>query len=313
MWPSLSKDTLHRLHNMLREQPNLTAQHKDLLANHFCVERRHVENFINWRFWYLHPEGGIPPQDDSLRERRHLPPIVTDYDVMDVDEVSEPRAHLPTPAASISPEPLHRDTAFFRAQVFPTVETSRPTLLRGDLSPPPHSAGSTSSTIESRSGARPPPPLHITSSPPSSPVARTNPLPARTHLPSPPPHEGAFRASAKPTAKKAPPPSPSSAYHPYANARPPPPDAAAARPPASASASEPPPVPRTLREFEDAYSETCARIGLFLQSVERGRWRGRSLRIPITANGKYLFAEWNNHCGCPINYKHVGLNKGPPG
>ncbi|KAI9449708.1 hypothetical protein F5148DRAFT_1153040 [Russula earlei] len=101
----------------------------------------------------------------------------------------------------------------------------------------------------------------------------------RTHLSLPPPHEGVFHA--KPT-KKAPRLSPS-AYHPYTNARPPPPDtltsltkamsgtrrertrrAAAAQLPtaaaASASASEPPPIPRTLHEFEDAYSPTCARF-----------------------------------------------------
>jgi hypothetical protein len=40
--------------------------------------------------------------------------------------------------------------------------------------------------------------------------------------------------------------------------------------PAQAPADPPLAIPRTLREFEEAYAPTYARIERFLQSVERG-------------------------------------------
>ncbi|KAH9965424.1 hypothetical protein BC827DRAFT_1184598 [Russula dissimulans] len=270
MWPSLSEDTLHRLHDMLLEQPHPTTPHKDILASHFRVERQHVENFINWRVACLHPDGSHPHREDFHRGRKHLPPIVTDDDAMEEDELSEPRAHLPTPAGSISPEPLHSEPSFVRALVNrrPSINTGSFPSLQGE----PESPHSPVTTTESHSRTRPPP-LHTLSH--LAPIQANSPV--RTHLPSPPPHHPV--SPAKPTHVS--PPSPS--------ARPSVPSpsrdvsfptmtsrtqkdrrnrAAPKKSPRSPASA--PRVPHTLREFEEAYAPTYARFEWFLQNVERG-------------------------------------------
>ncbi|KAH9975574.1 hypothetical protein BGW80DRAFT_106300 [Lactifluus volemus] len=102
MWPSLSADTLARLHNMLLEQPHLTIQHVELLANHFGVDNKHTENFIEWR------SACLQGCDVGQERRRPLPPSASGNDVSAVDEADvHRRSHLPTPACSTSPEPVH--------------------------------------------------------------------------------------------------------------------------------------------------------------------------------------------------------------
>jgi len=269
VWPSLSEDTLHRLYNMLLEQPHPTAQHKDILANHFRVERQHVENFINWRVACL-PDGSQPRREDLHRGPKHLPPIVTDDDSMEEDELLEPRAHLPTPAGSISPEPLHSEPPFIRALVNRRLSVNSGPFP--SLQHEPESPHSPVTAIETHYRTRPPP-LHILSNPSPS---QTNP-PLWTYLPSPPPHYPV--SPAKPTHVSPPSlsarpnvPSPSrDIMFPTTTS-----DTEKGRtnrvaptmPPQSPASA--PRVPRTLREFEEAYAPTYARIGRFLLNVERG-------------------------------------------
>jgi hypothetical protein len=156
VWPSLSADTLRRLHTMLLEQPHPTVQHKELLAIHFGVERKHVENFIQWRVACLHTEDGHPSREDVQQGHKTLPPIVTDEGVMDTKEATDPHAHLPTPAGTISPEPVHRRTSF---------------ILHADRHSP---SVDTSPLSPDKFGSSGWPP---------------SPSPVSTHLPSPPPHD----------------------------------------------------------------------------------------------------------------------------
>ncbi|KAI0295292.1 hypothetical protein BC826DRAFT_291938 [Russula brevipes] len=245
LWPSLSADTLHRLHTMLLEQPHLTVQHKELLANHFGVERKHVENFIHWRVACLHTEDGHPSREDVQRGHKTLPPILTDEGVTEMNEATDPHAHLPTPAGTISPEPVHRRTSFIShadTHSPPSVDTSP--LSPGKYGP-------------------------LAGWPPS-------PSPGSTHLPSPPPHDQ--RPSHAKPALVSPPSPPGPQNVPSEDPRPTRQDdrlhaltnAAAPKMPAQAPAAPPLPIPRTLREFEEAYAPTYARIELFLQRVERG-------------------------------------------
>ncbi|KAI0002293.1 hypothetical protein BJV74DRAFT_47019 [Russula compacta] len=276
MWPSLSADTLHRLHNMLLEQPHLTAQHRDILASHFGVERKHVENFIKWRVAYSHPENS--PQ----RGHRPLPSTLTDDDIMDMDELSDPQAHLPTPAGSISPEPVYGTTPFARAQMHsrPSIDTMSPLVSGGEHRFSwPHSPGSITSIFDSYLHPHTSSPLRTTSN--SAPSSQANTPVVTTHFPSPPSPEHLSRSPAKPTQFS---PSSLSALPTMLSSSG---DASSTTPNtgqedsgralAGAAPSKPPqasasPAPRTLREFEEAYAPTYARIEQFLRNVERGKY-----------------------------------------
>ncbi|KAI0279070.1 hypothetical protein BGY98DRAFT_970376 [Russula aff. rugulosa BPL654] len=118
MWPSLSAEILQRLHTMLLEQSHPTAQHKELLAKHFGVEREHVENFLSWRLACLNNEDNDVWRENSHRGRKQLPTTaVDDDDNMEVDELLESQSYLPTPAGSTSPEPVYGMTPFIRAKM----------------------------------------------------------------------------------------------------------------------------------------------------------------------------------------------------
>jgi hypothetical protein len=266
VWPSLSADTLRRLHSMLLEQPHLTVQHKEILASHFGVERKHMENFLNWRVACLRPE-------DS-----HLPKELTDDDIMDMDELPEPQTHLPTPAGSTSPEPLHRKTPLFPSLMHshpPSPLDAIPSASGERVSGWPTSPGSTpKSYLQS-------PPLHV--SPNTSPSHQANAL-AITDLASPP-HDRLCHAKPiqrLPASPSALPNAPSGVVDADAgrmtsvigqeNSTPAlattGSTAAPVKPAAAADASS---GPRTLRELEEAYAPTYARIERFLQAVRRGR------------------------------------------
>ena len=220
---------------MLLQQSQIKVQHKDILASHFGVERKHVENFLNWRVALLHPE----PQD------------------MDVDEPSEPRPHLPTPASSISPEPLYREMPFIHAQMHsqPPADTS-PSTSGGHILGCPIPG----SVLES----------HLPSSPPLRIPSNMSPHQTNSHmipLPSSPPHEKLSHA--KPIQRL--PPTLSALQNTPSG------DTDRMTLGASAAAVKPlgaitSAVPRTLREFEDAYAPTYARIERFLQDVGRGKY-----------------------------------------
>jgi len=259
VWPSLSADTLRRLHTMLLEQPHLTVQHKEILASHFGVERKHMENFLNWRVACLRPE-------DS-----HLPKELADDDIMDMDEPPEPQTHLPTPAGSTSPEPLHRKTPLFPSQMHPHPPSPLDTIPSAPderVSGWPTSPGSTP-----KSYLRSPPP-HV--SPNTSPH-QAHAL-AISHLASPP-HDRLCHAKPiqrLPASPSALPNTPSGVADAgrmtsvIGQEKSTPALASAAAPvkPAAADAS---PGPRTLRELEEAYAPTYARIERFLENVRRGK------------------------------------------
>ena len=229
---------------MLLQQPQITVQQKELLASHFGVERKHLETFLSWRVACLHPE----PQD--------------------MDEPSERRPHLPTPASSISPEPLCREMPLIHAQMHhqPPAVTS-PTSPGGLVPGCPSIPGS---ILESHLPSSPP--LHIPSSmsphqtnslmishlssPPSEKLSHAKPIqrlpPKLSALPNTP--SGDTNRMTLGTGQETRSPGLASA-------------AAVKRPDAIASAG-----PRTLRELEDAYAPTYARIERFLQDVGRGKY-----------------------------------------
>lgn len=219
-----------------------------------------MENFLNWRVACLR------------REDSHSPKELTDDDIMDVDEPPELQTHLPTPAGSTSPEPLHRKTPLVPSQMqshLPSPVDTTPSASGESVSGWPTSPGSTpKSYLRS-------PPLHV--SPNTSPPHQANAL-AITHLPSPP-HDRLCHAKPiqrLPASSSALPNTPSGVADAgqmtsvigQENSTPALASAAAPVKPAAAHAS---PCPRTLREFEEAYAPTYARIERFLQNVRRGR------------------------------------------
>ena len=227
---------------MLLQQPQITDQHKEMLASHFGVERKHLENFLNWRVAFLHRE----PQD--------------------MDEPSESRPHLPTPASSISPEPLHREMPLIHAQMHhqPPADTS--TNSPGGLFPgyPPIPG----SVLESHLASSPP--LHI---PSNMPPHQANSL-MMSHLSSPPrerlSHAKPIQRSPQTSSVLPNTPSGDTGRMTLGTGIGSPglASAAAVKPPGAIASA----VPRTLRELEEAYGPTYARIERFLQDVGRGKY-----------------------------------------
>lgn len=267
VWPSLSADTLSRLHNMLLEQPHLTVQHVALLASHFSVDKKHVEKFIIWRAACL--QNCRVGQEQQLRP---LPPSARGNEMMDVDEAdaqSDGRPHLPTPAGSISPEPVHCKTPAiftFHQSVFPSLDTSFGAIGRREVNWPP----SPMSAISPRSQSRP----RQGSSNSSQPQLDS---PTISYLPSPPLHERSSNAtSSQPsrTSPSDPPNVPTKQAGPSKPGLRQPVESDA--PETSLSARLPPlppiPTPRTLRELDEAYAPTYAKIERILQNVERGKF-----------------------------------------
>jgi hypothetical protein len=279
VWPSLSVEISHRLHTLLLEQPHPTAQHKELLAKHFGVEREHVENFLSWRLACLNNEDSDVWREKSQRGHKSLPKAAFDDDNMEVDELSESQPYLPTPAGSTSPEPVYGMTPFIRAKM-----GRRESLDAGSFAPgeyEPNSPISPRSTVESNSLSRRPS-LHI--SPNATPRQANSPV--TTCFPSPVSH--IQRSPTKPTLVS--PLSPPQSTRPNA-------PSAASSPRTSntrregrnrtgthasssaASIGKPYPqapglatrTPRTLREFEEAYAPTYARIERFLRDVESNK------------------------------------------
>ena len=279
VWPSLSAEILHRLHTMLLEQPHPTAQHKELLAKHFGVEREHMENFLSWRLAYLTNEDNGVCRENSQRGPKPLPTTAFDDDKMEVDEVLESRSYLPTPASSTSPEPVYGMTPFIRAKM-----VRRESLDTGPFDPGEHEPGSPikpGPMTESNPLPRRPT-LHI--SPNSTPRQANSPV--TTYFPSPISHMQ--RSPTKSSLVS--PISPSQSTRPNA-------PSAASSPRTSntrqegrsrtgthasgsvASVGKPFPQtpgpatrsPRTPREFEEAYAPTYARIERFLRDVESNK------------------------------------------
>jgi hypothetical protein len=279
VWPSLSVEILHRLHTLLLEQPHPTAQHKELLAKHFGVEREHVENFLSWRLACLNNEDNDVWRENFQRGRKQLPTTAFDDDNMEVDELLESQSYLPTPAGSTSPEPVYGMTPFIRAKMGRRESLDTSPFAAGGHEP--NSPISPGPVIESKSLSRRPS-LHIS---PNATPRQTN-SPVTTYFPSP--VSRILRSPTKPTLVS--PLSPSQSTSP--NAR-----SAASSPRTSntrqegrsrtgthtsgsvASIGKPYPrapgpatrTPRTLREFEEAYAPTYARIERFLRSVESSK------------------------------------------
>jgi hypothetical protein len=266
---------------MLLEQPHPTAQHKELLAKHFGVEREHVENFLSWRLACLNNEDNNVWRENYQRGRKQLPTTAFDDDNMEVDELLESPPYLPTPAGSTSPEPVYGMTPFIRAKM-----GRRESLDTGPFAPGEHKPNSPTSPgpmIESNSPSCRPA-LHI--SPNATPRQVNSPL--TTYFPSPVSH-----IQRSPTKRTLPvvssPLSPSQSTRPNA-------PSAASSPRTSNTRQEgrsrtgthassgvavgnpspqvPEPAtrtPRTLREFEEAYAPTYARIERFLRDVESNK------------------------------------------
>jgi hypothetical protein len=274
VWPSLSADTLRRLHNMLLEQPHTTVQHKEILASHFGVEIKHVENFLNWRVACLHPEPGdshVWREEDPPRGHDPLSPAAAGGDnIMDLDEPPEP--HLPTPAGSTSPEPLYRKRPLVPIQMHyqPPVEANPSACNEhGPSCWPP----SPSSILES-SFPSPLSPLRILSNANATPHHVNSPA-TMTHNPSSPRNQLSHAQPIRhlPLSFSALPKAPSG-------------DASGVTSgtgqkdqthvPVTRAAVEPPqagasPVPRTLRELEEAYAPAYMRIEQFLRNVGNGK------------------------------------------
>ncbi len=275
VWPSLSADTLYRLHVMLLEQTHPTEQHKELLAKHFNAEREHVENFLNWRLACLNNGDNDVRQENPQRGRKPLPTTTFDDDTMEIDELAHSQPYLPTPAGSTSPEPVHGMTPFIRAKMGRRESLDTGPIASGKYEP--NSPTSPVSLIESNSPSRTPA-LRISTD--ATPRQANSP-----DLPSPTSH---LRRSPK----KPSPDSPSSPLSSAPNA--PPSDASpktfntrqedrshtGAHGSTSVASVEEPlrqapgpatRIPRTLREFEEAYALTSARIERFLRNVESNK------------------------------------------
>ena len=279
VWPSLTVKILHRLHTMLLEQPHPTAQHKELLAKHFGVEREHLENFLSWRLACLNNEDNDVWQENSQRGHKPLPTTAFDDDNTEVDKLSESQPYLPTPAGSTSPEPVYGMMPFIQAKMGrqESLDTGPFSLGKHE----PNSPISPAPMIESNSLPRQPT-LHI--SPNVTPRQVNSPM--ATYFPSPVSH--IQRSPTKPTLAS--PLSPSQSTRPNASS-------AASSPRTShtrregrsrtgthasssvASLGKPYPqasgpatrTPRTLREFEEAYAPIYARIERFLRNVESNK------------------------------------------
>ncbi|KAI0300427.1 hypothetical protein B0F90DRAFT_409777 [Multifurca ochricompacta] len=276
MWPSLSADALNRLHNMLLEQPHMTVQHKELLASHFGVDIKHVENFINWRVACLgntHVGWGHVQQ--------HSSPNATGNDDMDIDQFdaqSDSHAHLPTPVGSISPEPVHGKAPVYHAQMH-----HRPSLLSVDTNIIPSGSGvgrlpTPISTVDPCAQC---PQLHVmqgsSNTTPSQLVPCDQCRPAANLFPSPPPSERHSHSKSPPTSftslgalpnvltQEAGPSKPENRQkirgsEPVTTMRPP------------LSSQSPARTPRTLRDLDEAYGSTYTRIERFLQNTRRGQY-----------------------------------------
>ena len=278
VWPSLSVETLHRLHTLLLEQPHPTAPHKELLAKHFSVEREHVENFLSWRLACLNNEDNDVWREKTKRGRKPLPTSSFDDD-MEVDGLLESQPYLPTPANSTSPEPVNGMTPFIRAKMCRQKSLDTGHFIPGEHEPNlPISPGS---TVESNSlSPRARPALQI--SPNATPQQVNSPVTSYFPSPvSPSPTEPTLVSplSPSPCARPNAPAATSSSR--TSNTR----QEGGSRTGTHASssvASEGKPsqqapgpatwAPRTLREFEEAYAPTYARIERFLQDVEANKF-----------------------------------------
>ncbi len=275
VWPSLSAEMLHRLHTVLLEHPHPTAQLKELLAKHFGAEREHVENFLSWRLACLNKDNNVW-RENSQRGHKQLSTTAFDDDNMEVDELLESQPYLPTPAGSTSPEPVYGMTPFIRAKM-----GRRESLDKGPFAPGEHEPNSPISpgpVIESNSPTCRPA-LHI--SPNAAPPQANSPV--TTYFPSP----VSYIQPTKPTLVS--PLSPSQSTRTNAPSAPSSPRSSNTRQQgrsrtgthASSVASAGKPslqapgpatrTPRTLREFEEAYAPTYARIERFLRDVESNK------------------------------------------
>ena len=254
---------------MLLEQPQITVQHKELLTKHFDVERKHVENFLNWRLACLSREDNNVREEDPHRAREHPPGTIYDDDIMDVDKRPEPRPYLHTPASSTSPEPVYSMTPFIREQLH-----RRPSVNTNLVASCEHEFGWPTSPRNSQSR---PQALHISSNVPPS---QAN-SPVTTYLPSPTsPRMQLSPTKSIPVSPSSPPPSTSTNVPPAVtgpmtfDTR----QEDKSRTHASAARVENPPqapalrTPRTLRDFEEAYAPTYARIERFLRDVECNKY-----------------------------------------
>jgi hypothetical protein len=242
---------------MLLEQPHPTVQHKELLAKHFGVERKHVDNFLSWRIACLHSEDNDVRREDIQREpRKDLPAPFYDDDTMDVDKPLGSRPYLHTPSSSsTSPEPVESMTPFIRTKLH-----HRPTIDTSSLASREHQSSwlaSPASLIESNSPSRRP--SNATHSQVNSPVAT-----------SPTSHAQLSPTKPTPISPSSSSPSASPNVHtrqehrsrthtsvaPVGN----PPQAAAPR------------IPHSLSEFEEAYAPAYERIERFLKDVESNKY-----------------------------------------
>ncbi|KAN0125748.1 hypothetical protein V8E52_000955 [Russula decolorans] len=276
MWPSLSVEILHRLHTMLLEQPHPTAQHKELLAKHFGGEREHVEIFISWRLACLNNEDNDVWRENSRRAHKPLPTTAFDDDNMEVDELSESQPYLPTPAGSTSPEPVYGMTPFIRAKM-----GHRESIATDPFAPgkhEPNSPISPGAMIESKSLSHRPSlhispnatPRQVNSPMITSPVSHIQRSPTKPTLASPLSPSQSTRLNA-PSAASSPRTSNTrqegkSLTGTHASS-----SAASAGKPSPQAPGPATRTPRTLREFEEAYAPTYARIERFLRDVESNK------------------------------------------
>jgi hypothetical protein len=259
---------------MLLEQPHLTIQHVELLANHFSVDNKHTENFIEWR------SACLQGCDVGQERRRPLPPSASGNDVSAVDEADVHwRSHLPTPACSTSPEPVHSKSPplvahkYYRHHPL-SVDTNHVASGGQGVNLPPSPASTISPHFPSCAlqGSSNMSPTHANLR------GRHSPEPLRVkHLPASSLHERLFSVKLS-QLSSTPPSDPSEVLTEPSLSR------LGKRKQIGSSASIAPlsahmpssspsiPAPRTLREFEEAYAPTHARIERFLHNVERGKF-----------------------------------------
>ena len=254
---------------MLLEQPHTTVQHKELLAEHFGVDRKHLDNFLNWRLACLTNEDNDVRGEDLHRARKHPPGTINDDDIMDVDKRPDPRPYLHTPASSTSPEPVYSMTPFIREQLH-----RRPSVNTNLVPSCEHSYGWPSSP---RNSQLRPQALHISS---NAPPSQAN-SPVTAYLPSPTsPRMQLSPTKPIPVSPLSSPPSASTnvslavtspitsytrqEYESRTHVS----VALVGKPPQAPA----PRTPRTLREFEEAYAPTYARIEGFFRDVECNKY-----------------------------------------
>lgn len=281
VWPSLSVEILHRLHVMLLEQSHPTAQHKELLAKHFGVEKEHVENFLNWRLACLDNEDNDAWRESSQRGRKKPPTNAIDDDNMEVDELLESQPYLPTPAGSTSPEPACGMTPFIRAKMGRRESLDQGSFSSGYSEHEPNSPISQGPVIKSNSLSHRP---SLRISPNATPRQANSPV--TTYFPSPVSHiqeslTTPTLVSPLSTSQPTRPNAPSAASSPrtsdarqqgrsrtgtHAGS-----SAALVGKPSQQAPRPATRAPRTLREFEEAYAPTYARIDRFLRDVESSK------------------------------------------